>query len=96
MVSAFREWLDLALTCSFVSTFPTPNTVRLLIMKNMGALLWAKDVCKPCECHSAGTINGSSECELVGVDMHTNTFIHKNICISHKYFDSFNNNFYNS
>jgi len=42
-----------------------------LFYREVGTLLWAKDVCKPCECHSAGTANGSLECEPVSVDMDT-------------------------
>ncbi|RXN20724.1 usherin [Labeo rohita] len=37
-----------------------------LFYREVGALLWAKDVCKPCECHSAGTVSGSLECEPIG------------------------------
>jgi len=54
----------------------------------VGTLLWAKDVCKPCECHSAGTANGSLECEPVSVDMDTQThysyFIYQNYRTSNK------------
>ncbi|XP_052001042.1 usherin [Xyrauchen texanus] len=37
-----------------------------LFYREVGALLWAEDVCKPCECHSAGTVSGSLECEPIG------------------------------
>lgn len=59
-----------------------------LFYREVGTLLWAKDVCKPCECHSAGTANGSLECEPVSVDIHTQThysyFIYKNCHTSSK------------
>ncbi|XP_076833979.1 usherin-like [Brachyhypopomus gauderio] len=34
-----------------------------LFYRELGASPWAEDVCKPCECNSAGTVNGSLECD---------------------------------
>ncbi|XP_026107420.1 usherin-like [Carassius auratus] len=52
--------------CTHHTTGRNCERCRSLFYREVGALLWAKDVCKPCECHSAGTVNGSLECEPIG------------------------------
>uniref|UniRef100_A0A4W4GYM7 Usher syndrome 2A (autosomal recessive, mild) n=1 Tax=Electrophorus electricus TaxID=8005 RepID=A0A4W4GYM7_ELEEL len=39
---------------------------KSLFYRELGASLWDEDVCKPCECSSAGTVNGSLECDQIG------------------------------
>ncbi|XP_016124971.1 usherin [Sinocyclocheilus grahami] len=52
--------------CTHHTTGRNCERCRSLFYREVGALLWAKDVCKPCECHSTGTVNGSLECEAIG------------------------------
>uniref|UniRef100_A0A8C1J3X3 Usherin n=1 Tax=Cyprinus carpio TaxID=7962 RepID=A0A8C1J3X3_CYPCA len=52
--------------CTHHTTGRNCERCQSLFYREVGALLWAKDVCKPCECHSAGTVNGSLECEPIG------------------------------
>uniref|UniRef100_A0A3B1J7A9 Usher syndrome 2A (autosomal recessive, mild) n=1 Tax=Astyanax mexicanus TaxID=7994 RepID=A0A3B1J7A9_ASTMX len=39
---------------------------RNLFYREVGTSLWAEDMCKPCECNSAGTVNGSLDCDQMG------------------------------
>ncbi|KAK7153113.1 hypothetical protein R3I93_011118 [Phoxinus phoxinus] len=52
--------------CTHNTTGRNCERCQSLFYREVGTLLWDKDVCKPCECHSAGTANGSLECEPIG------------------------------
>nr|XP_009291422.1 usherin [Danio rerio] len=52
--------------CTHNTTGRNCERCRSLFYREVGALLWATDVCKACECHSAGTINASLHCEPIG------------------------------
>ncbi|XP_066526697.1 usherin [Hoplias malabaricus] len=52
--------------CTHYTTGRNCDRCKTQFYREVGTPLWAEDVCKPCECNSSGTINGSLECDQVG------------------------------
>ncbi|XP_037397596.1 usherin [Pygocentrus nattereri] len=52
--------------CAHNTTGRNCERCRSLFYREVGTSLWAEDVCKPCECSGAGTVNGSLECDQMG------------------------------
>ncbi|XP_065144388.2 usherin [Paramisgurnus dabryanus] len=52
--------------CTHNTTGRNCERCRSQFYREVGVPLWSEEVCKPCQCNSVGTVNGSLECEPIG------------------------------